>query len=45
MPTPEFLKKVRPKRHGTKEFLSTLLNQDLESHYRPKAPCACPPFF
>ena len=23
------------------EFLSTLLNQDLEPNYRPKAPCSC----
>ena len=45
MPPPEFLKKVREtQRQGTKEFMSTLLNQDLEPHYRPKAPCACPTF-
>ena len=31
-------------RHGTKEFLGTLLNQDLEPNFWPKAPCACPSF-
>ena len=26
------------------EFLSTLLNQDIEANYRPKAPCTCSSF-
>ena len=45
MPPPEFLEKVKEtQRQGTKEFLSTLLNQDLEPNLRPKAPCSCPFF-
>ena len=45
MPPPEFLKKGKDtQRQGTKEFLSTLLNQDLEPNYRPKSPCSCCPF-
>ena len=45
MPPLEFLKKVKEtQRQETKEFLSTLLNHDLEPNYRQKAPCFCPPF-
>ena len=42
MPPPEFLVKVKETyKQETMEFLSTLLNQDLEPNYRPKAPCSC----
>ena len=45
MPPAEFLGKVREaQRHGTLEFLSTLLNQDLEPNHKPKAPCSYPSF-
>ena len=38
MPPPEFMKKVKEtQRQETIEFLSTLLNQDLEPIYRPRA--------
>ena len=43
MPPPEFLGKVEEtQRQGTLEFLSILLNQDLEANHKPKAPCSCP---
>ena len=45
MPPPGFLEKLKEtQRQGTKEFLSNLLNQDLEPNYIPKAPCSCPLF-
>ena len=45
MPPPEFLGKVREtQRQGTLEFLSTLLNQNLELNFRPKVLCSCPSF-
>ena len=31
-------------RQRTKDFLGTLLNQDLEPNFRPKAACTCPSF-
>ena len=45
IPPPEFLKKIRETQNErTKDFFSTLLNQDLESNFRPKK-CACHLFF
>ena len=45
MPPPEFWRKVREtQRQRRNEFLGTLLNQDLEPHLQPKAPCTCPSF-
>ena len=42
MPPPEYLgKEKETQKQGTIEFSSTLLNQDLEPNYRPKAPCSC----
>ena len=42
MPPPEFLKKVREtQKQKTKDFLSILLNQDLEPKFQPKT-CVCP---
>ena len=43
IPPPEVLRKVKEtQKHRTSEFLSTLLNQELEPNYRPKEPCAQP---
>ena len=43
--SPEFLKKVREAQgQRTKEFLESLLNQDLVPNFRPKSPCKCPNF-
>ena len=40
---PEFLRKVR-KTQGqrSKDFLESLLDQDLEPNFRPKTACKCP---
>ena len=43
MPLPEFLRKVRETQgQRSKEFLESLLDQDLEPNFRPKSPCKCP---
>ena len=40
---PKFLGKVKEtQKQGTMELSSTLLNQDLEPNYRPKALCSFP---
>ena len=44
-PPPELLKKGREtQRQRTKEFLGTLLNQDLEPNFWPKTPLPAPLF-
>ena len=43
MPPPEFLRKVgETQGQRTKDFLGSLLNQDLEANLWPKSPCNCP---
>ena len=45
MPPAEFLKKAKEtQKQGIMEFFSTLLNQNLHSNYRTKAPCYCTSF-
>ena len=40
-----FLRKVKEtQRQRAEDFLGTLLNQDLEPNFWPKAPCTCPSF-
>ena len=42
-PPPEFLKKVRGlEETGQKNFLESILDQDLEPNFSPKLRCKCP---
>ena len=42
-PPSSFLKRVRETQNkASKEFLESVLDQDLEPNFRPKHPCACP---
>ena len=42
-PPPTFLKKVKETQgERSKEFLDSILDQDLDSHFRPKIPFKCP---
>ena len=42
-PPPAFLKRLRETQtKKSKEFLESILDQDLEPHFRPKHPCRCP---
>ena len=42
-PPPAFLKRVRQTHtKKSKEFLESILDQDLEPNFRPKQPCKCP---
>ena len=42
-PPPAFLKRVREMQtKNSKEFLESILDQDLEPNFRPKQPCRCP---
>ena len=42
-PPPAFLKRVRKTQtKKSKEFLESILDQDLEPNFRPKQPCKCP---
>ena len=42
-PPQEFLRKVKEMQgQRTKEFLGSLLNQDLQPNFWPKSPCKCP---
>ena len=42
-PPPEFLKKVKETQgERSKEFLESILDQDLEPNFRPEPPCKCP---
>ena len=42
-PPPAFLKRVRETQtKKSKEFLESILDQDLEPNFRPKQPCKCP---
>ena len=42
-PTSSFLRRLRYSQGTpTKEFLETLVDRDLDEHFRPKIPCKCP---
>ena len=42
-PPPAFLKRVRETQtKKSKEFLESILDQDLEPNFRPEQPCKCP---
>ena len=42
-PPPAFLKTVKETQgKNSKEFLKSILDQDLEPNFRPKQPCKCP---